>query len=228
MTTFLTDSIENGICFLTESESRHAIKVLRMKNKDDLSIINGNGLYGEGEIIDSSTKKIKIKVHKLKEFKKPVTLTLAFCPTKNNDRNKLIIEKATEIGVTDFFPLISQNSERRKWNSERLEKVLISTIKQSQRFWLPTIHPVEKFNHFIEKNTCKLKFLAHCKKEDKIQLKKISNSLESQVIVIGPEGDFTSEEIELAKVNKYNMVSLGNNRLRTETACIAAVTIMRL
>ena len=228
MTTFLTDSIENGICFLTESESRHAIKVLRMKNKDDLSIINGNGLYGEGEIIDSSTKKIKIKIHTLKEIKKPVPLTLAFCPTKNNDRNKLIIEKATEIGVTDFFPLISQNSERRKWNSERFEKVLISTIKQSQRFWLPTIHPVEKFNHFIEKNSCKLKFLAHCKKEDKIQLKKISNSLESQVIVIGPEGDFTTEEIELAKVNKYNMVSLGNNRLRTETACIAAVTIMKL
>ena len=85
MTTFLTDSIENGICFLTESESRHAIKVLRMKNKDNLSIINGNGLYGEGEIIDSSTKKIKIKIHKLKEFKKPVPLTLAFCPTKNND-----------------------------------------------------------------------------------------------------------------------------------------------
>jgi len=228
VTTFLTDSIENGICFLTESESRHAIKVLRMKNKDNLSIINGNGLYGEGEIIDSSTKKIKIKIRELKEIKKPVPLSLAFCPTKNNDRNKLIIEKATEIGVTDFFPLISQNSERRKWNTERLEKVLISTIKQSQRFWLPTIHPVEKFNHFIEKKSYKLKFLAHCKEGEKIQLKKISNPQESQLIVIGPEGDFTYEEIELAKVNNYNMVSLGNNRLRTETACIAAVTIMKL
>ena len=199
-----------------------------MKNKDNLSIINGNGLYGEGEIIDSSTKKIKIKIRELKEIKKPVPLSLAFCPTKNNDRNKLIIEKATEIGVTDFFPLISQNSERRKLNTERLEKVLISTIKQSQRFWLPTIHPVEKFNHFIEKKSYKLKFLAHCKEGEKIQLKKISNPQESQLIVIGPEGDFTYEEIELAKVNNYNMVSLGNNRLRTETACIAAVTIMKL
>jgi len=228
LTTFLTDSIENGICFLTESESRHAIKVLRMKNKDELSIINGNGLYGKGEIIDSNPKKTKIKIHVLKEIKKPVPLTLAFCPTKNNDRNKLIIEKATEIGVTDFFPIISQNSERRKWKTERLEKVLISTIKQSQRFWIPTIHPTEKFNDFIKKISYKLKFLAHCKEGEKIQLKKNSNSLESQVIVIGPEGDFTSEEIELAKANNYNMVSLGNNRLRTETACIAAVTLMKL
>ena len=228
MTTFLTDSIENGICFLTESESRHAIKVLRMKNKDELSIINGNGLYGKGEIIDSNPKKTKIKIHVLKEIKKPVPLTLAFCLTKNNDRNKLIIEKATEIGVTDFFPIISQNSERRKWKTERLEKVLISTIKQSQRFWTPTIHPTEKFNDFIKKISYKLKFLAHCKAGEKVQLKKNSNSLESQVIVIGPEGDFTSEEIELAKANNYNMVSLGNNRLRTETACIAAVTLMKL
>ena len=228
MTTFLTDSIENGICFLTESESRHAIKVLRMKNKDELSIINGNGLYGEGEIIDSNPKKIKIKIRELKEIKKPVPLTLAFCPTKNNDRNKLIIEKATEIGVTDFFPLISQNSERRKWNTERFEKVLISSIKQSQRFWLPTIHPSEKFNDFIKKTSYKLKFLAHCKEGEKIQLKENSNSLESQVVVIGPEGDFTSEEIELAKINNYKMISLGNNRLRTETACIAAVTLMKL
>ena len=228
MTTFLTDSIENGICFLTESESRHAIKVLRMKNKDELSIINGNGLYGKGEIIDSNPKKTKIKIRELKEIKKPVPLTLAFCPTKNNDRNKLIIEKSTEIGVTDFFPLISQNSERRKWNIERLEKVLISSTKQSQRFWLPTIHPAEKFNDFIKKISYKLKFLAHCKEGEKIQLKKISNSLESQVIVIGPEGDFTSEEIELSKANNYKMISLGNNRLRTETACIAAVTLMKL
>ena len=228
MTTFLTDSIENGICFLTESESCHAIKVLRMKNKDELSIINGNGLYGKGEIIDSNPKKTKIKIHELKKIKKPVPLTLAFCPTKNNDRNKLIIEKATEIGVTDFFPVISQNSERRKWNTERFEKVLISSIKQSQRFWLPTIHPAEKFNDFIKKISYKLKFLAHCKEGRKIQLKKISNSLESQVIVIGPEGDFTSEEIELAKANNYKMISLGNNRLRTETACIAAITLMKL
>ena len=228
MITFLTDSIENGICFLPESESRHAIKVLRMKNKDVLSITNGNGLYGEGEIIDSNPKKIKIKIHKLKEIKKPVPLALAFCPTKNSDRNKLIIEKATEIGVTDFFPLISQNSERRKWNKDRLEKILISSIKQSQRFLLPTIHPLEKFNDFIKKFSYKLKFLAHCKEEKKIQLKKISNPLESQVIVIGPEGDFISEEIELAKANNYKMISLGNNRLRTETACIAAVTLMKL
>ena len=228
MVTFLTDGIENGICFLTESESRHAVKVLRMKNKDELSIINGNGLYGEGEIIDSNPKKTKIKIRDLKKIKKPVPLALAFCPTKNNDRNKLIIEKATEIGVTDFFPIISQNSERRKWNNERFEKVLISSIKQSQRFWLPTIHPVEKFNDFIKKNSYKVKFLAHCKEGEKIQLKKNSNSLESQVIVIGPEGDFTSEEIELANANNYKMISLGNNRLRTETACIAAVTLMKL
>ena len=176
-----------------------------------------------------SSKKIYLKnLPKVKDIETMINLLRSLGSEIKFNRNKLIIEKATEIGVTDFFPIISQNSERRKWNTERFEKVLISSIKQSQRFWLPTIHPAEKFNDFIKKISYKLNFLAHCKEGEKIQLKKISNSLESQVIVIGPEGDFTSEEIELAKANNYKMISLGNNRLRTETACIAAITLMKL
>ena len=230
MTTFLTHQIENNICFLTEIDSHHAIKALRMKNQDICSVINGKGVFANGEIIDANSKKTKVRIHELKKIKKPVTLSLAFCPTKNKDRNSLIIEKATEIGVTDFYPIISQNSERRKWNTERFQKILISSVKQSQRFWLPTIHSTEKFSEFIKNfSSQKLKFLAHCKEEvGKIELKKIANSLETQIIIIGPEGDFTLKEIELSKENNFKMISLGNNRLRTETACIAAVTLMKL
>ena len=112
MTTFIIDSIENGICFLTESESRHAIKVLRMKNKDELAIINGMGLYGEGEIIDSNPKKTKIQIHELKKIKKPVTLTLAFCPTKNNDRLEWFLEKAMVLtfGDVQIFPIVGKQN----------------------------------------------------------------------------------------------------------------------
>tara|TARA_B110000858_G_scaffold182501_1_gene221984 strand:+ start:216 stop:905 length:690 start_codon:yes stop_codon:yes gene_type:complete len=229
LTTFLTQHIENKTCFLTETDSHHAIKVLRMKNEDFLYVIDGKGVLGEGVIIDANSKKTKVKIHQLKKIKKPISLALAFCPTKSNDRNSLIIEKATEIGVTDFYPIISQNSERRKWKTERFEKILVSSVKQSQRFWIPTIHPTEKFNDFVEKlGSAELKFIAHCKDQEKIELRTITNSIETQMIIIGPEGDFTSNEIELAKENNFKMVSLGNNRLRTETACIAAVTLMKL
>ena len=146
-------------------------KGLRMKNRDELSIINGNGLYGEGEIIDSNPKKTKVKIHELKKIKKPVPLTLAFCPTKNNDRNKLIIVKATEIGVTDFFPIISQNSENRKWNTERFEKVLISILNSHKGFGYQQFILSKNLTTLLKK-TLKLKFLAHCKKKDKNSIKK--------------------------------------------------------
>ena len=131
MTTFLTHQIENNICFLTEIDSHHAIKALRMKNQDICSVINGKGVFAKGEIIDANSKKTKIKIHELKKIKKPVTLSLAFCPTKNNDRNSLIIEKATEIGVTEITPIICCHSERKAVKIDRFEKKIQSAMKQS-------------------------------------------------------------------------------------------------
>lgn len=229
MSTFYFENIESETGFLSENDSRHAIKVLRLKNNHPITLINGKGVFGKAEILEAHPKKTKIKVVEIEKKSKPMFLALAFCPTKSNERNSFIIEKATEIGVTDFYPIISQNSERRKWNNSRFEKNLVTTLKQCQRFWIPTIHKIQNFNDFIKRqNLPDLKFLAHCRKESKQKLNLLVNNQKPQIIVIGPEGDFTIEEIALAIKNKFLMIDLGENRLRSETACIAGVSIMKL
>ena len=229
MSTFYLKHIDNDICHLSESDSRHAIKVLRHKKNELISVVNGKGLLAKAKIIDANPKKTKIKVIETKNIKIPTSLGLAFCPTKSNERNSFIIEKATEIGVTDFYPIIAQNSERRKWNKIKFEKILIATLKQSGRYWLPNIHKIETFNDFIIRDELpKLKFLAHCKEGEKLDLKNLADATKHQIVVIGPEGDFTLEEINKSINNKFEMISLGGNRLRTETACIASLSIMKL
>ena len=228
LSTFFLRNIEGDISFLSENDSRHAIKVLRHKNGDQLSIIDGLGIDAIAEILDAHPKKTKIKILKKKNKNKPVQLALAFCPTKSNDRNSFIFEKATEIGVTDFYPIVSQNSERRKWNSEKFKNIMVATLKQSKQFWMPKIYDVQDFNSFIKlEKLPNLKFIAHCKEDQKTSLKSLANNVVPQLILIGPEGDFTSEEITESKINDFQSVNLGENRLRTETACIVSVTMMK-
>ena len=229
MATFFISSTKSDFVILEENDSKHAIKVLRLKNDDLVDIIDGFGTLIRGVIVDAHPKKAKVKILKKEENKKPILLGLAFCPTKNNDRNDWIIEKATEIGVTDFHPIYSQNSERRKFNEDRMRKITISAIKQSGNLWLPKIHPLISFNSFLDQqHIYNHKLMAHCKNGTKSELKKMTNNNVSQIIIIGPEGDFTSEEIENAEKYGFKMISLGINRLRTETACISAITIMKL
>ena len=175
LSTFFLRNIEGDISFLSENDSRHAIKVLRHKNGDQLSIIDGLGIDAIAEILDAHPKKTKIKILKKKNKNKPIQLALAFCPTKSNDRNSFIFEKASEIGVTDFYPIVSQNSERRKWNETKYEKILIASLKQSGRHWLPNIHGIGTYNSFISREELpNLKFLAHCKDRLKLNLKKLT------------------------------------------------------
>jgi 16S rRNA (uracil1498-N3)-methyltransferase len=148
-------------------------------------------------------------------------------PTKNNDRTEWFLEKAIEIGITHFIPLICENSERKKFNTERWNKVAISALKQSQRLWLPAISAPIKLNEFVKENTYKHRFIAHCEDGDKKDLKDYSDITKDQLTIIGPEGDFSPNEIELALNNSFTAVSLGDNRLRTETAGIVACTIMK-
>ena len=228
LSTFFLRNIEGDISFLSENDSRHAIKVLRHKNGDQLSIIDGLGIDAIAEILDAHPKKTKIKILKKKNKNKPIQLALAFCPTKSNDRNSFIFEKATEIGVTDFYPIVSQNSERIKWNSEKFKNIMVATLKQSKQFWMPKIYDVQDFNSFIKlEKLPNLKFIAHCKEDQKTSLKSLANNVVPQLILIGPEGDFTSEEITESKINDFQSVNLGENRLRTETACIVSVTMMK-
>jgi len=228
LSTFFLRNIEGDISFLSENDSRHAIKVLRHKNGDQLAIKDGLGIDAIAEILDAHPKKTKIKILKKKNKNKPVQLALAFCPTKSNDRNSFIFEKATEIGVTDFYPIVSQNSERRKWNSEKFKNIMVATLKQSKQFWMPKIYDVQDFDAFVKlEKLPNLKFIAHCKEDQKTSLKSLANNVVPQLILIGPEGDFTSEEITESKINDFQSVNLGENRLRTETACIVSVTMMK-
>ena len=228
LATFFVNNINENHILLDENDSKHAIKVLRLKKGDIIDIINGIGIRAKGEIIENHPKKTTIRLFDKIHFPKPTTLSLAFCPTKSNDRNDWIIEKGTEIGVTDFHPIYSQNSERRKWNYNRMKKVSISAIKQSGNLWLPTIHEESNFESFVKSvNKLDLKFIAHCREKNAAPLMKLVNSLKKQLIIIGPEGDFTKEEISFAANYGFKNVSLGKNILRTETACIVSIAKMK-
>ena len=229
LATFFATDINGSHILLDENDSKHAIKVLRLKKGDVINIINGIGIRAKGEIIENHPKKTTVRLFDKIHFPKSTTLSLAFCPTKNNDRNDWIIEKATEIGATDFYLIYSQNSERRKINLERIKKITVSALKQSGNLWLPKIHGLINYKEFINNNlSIQNKFIAHCKDSKKNELTTLVKSNESQLLVIGPEGDFTLEEINLAEEKGFKMVSIGENRLRTETACITGVSLLKL
>ena len=229
LATFFVNDINENHIILDENDSKHAIKVLRLKKGDVIDIINGSGIRAKGEIIENHPKKTTVRLFDKIHFPKLTTLSLAFCPTKNNDRNDWIIEKATEIGVTDFYLIYSQNSERRKINHERIKKITVSALKQSGNLWLPKIHGLMNYKEFINNNlSIQNKFIAHCKGSKKNELTTLVKSSEPQLLVIGPEGDFTLEEINLAEEKGFKMVSIGENRLRTETACITGISLLKL
>ena len=227
MHTFFTQNIANEVT-LSEIESKHAVKVLRLDSGSVVRIIDGKGSEARGKISDAHPKRCQIKIKSIVYKEKPTCeIAIALAPTKNNDRTEWFLEKAIEIGITHFIPLICENSERRKFNTERWNKVAISAMKQSQRLWLPEISVPIKLNEFVKKNTYKNRFIAHCEVSDKKELKDYADITKDQLIIIGPEGDFSPNEIELALKNTFTPVSLGDNRLRTETAGIVACTIMK-
>ena len=227
MHTFFTQKISNEVT-LSEIESKHAIKVLRMASGSVVRIIDGKGSVGQGEISNAHPKRCQIQIDSIVYKEKPTCeIAIAMAPTKNNDRTEWFLEKAIEIGITHFIPLICENSERKKFNTERWNKVAISALKQSQRLWLPEISVPIKLNEFVKENTYKNRFIAHCEDSDKKELKDYADITKDQLIIIGPEGDFSPNEIELALKNSFTAVSLGDNRLRTETAGIVACTIMK-
>ena len=228
MTTFYINQVLKDIVFLNEINSRHAIKSLRLKKGDHIKVVNGNGDLFYSEILDPHPKKTELSILKKESYKKETPLILAFSPTKNNDRNEWVIEKGVEIGMTECYPIFSQNSERRKWNKERMDKIAISAMKQSGRFWLTKIHEPMNIESFLKINHPNKKFIAHCKSLKKESIHKLSNACKPQLILIGPEGDFTEKEIKMAEKNKFTPVNLGNNRLRTETACIASIALLKL
>jgi 16S rRNA (uracil1498-N3)-methyltransferase len=206
-----------------KEESKHIVKVLRKKEGDLLTITNGRLELFNVEITIADTKKclVKIKsiIHKKKHHYK---LHIAIAPTKMNDRMEWFLEKATEIGIDEITPVFCNNSERKIIKKERFEKIIQSAMKQSLQTHLPKLNEPKNFSEFITQEFEGEKFIAHCEELEKKQLKSLIHPNKNYIILIGPEGDFSLKEIELALKNNFTPVAIGNTRLRTETAGIVA------
>lgn len=207
----------------SKEESRHIIKVLRKSVGDILKITNGKGwlFFAEISLADIKNCIAKITTSELQP-KRAYHIHLAVAPTKMNDRYEWFLEKATEIGIDTITPIFCDNSERRVIKVERYEKILQSAMKQSLSCYLPKLEPAQSFKTFINKKFSGQKFIAHCEETTKKSLKNELKTKEDVIILIGPEGDFSTTEIELALSNDFVPTTLGNTRLRTETAAIVA------
>jgi len=211
---------------LNEIESNHAVKVMRSKIGDTILVINGEGQESVCKLLDTHPKHCRLAVVSSHFEDQPIKkVSIAIAPTKSNDRIEWFLEKATEIGVIEVFPLLCKNGERGKINYDRWEKIVISAVKQSKRKWKPIIHPAISLKDLIKLPFEGEKLIAYC---EQIPDKKITDytTSKSALLLIGPEGDFTNEEVKLAIENHFTPVSLGNNRLRTETAGVVGVTLL--
>lgn len=224
MNIFYTPDITKPEYTLTETESKHCIRVLRMQNGDLIHLINGKGSFFEAEIVNAHPKRCLVSIRNEKpEFeKRNYYLHMAVAPTKNIDRYKWFLEKATEIGVDKITPLICFHSQRRQLNIEKLNLTITSAVKQSIKAYHPVLSNPVDFNTFIKTVNTDNKFITHCAEGEKQLLTDAYKTNQSALIMIGPEGDFSDLEIELAKKNGFNEISLGKSRLRTETAAIVA------
>lgn len=210
-------------CTFDKEESRHITKVLRKKEGDTLQITNGKGLFFKAKITVASIKNCLAIIEEInKSRKRPYNLHLAVAPTKMNDRYEWFLEKATEIGISEITPIICEHSERKVIKEDRYEKVLQSAMKQSLQAYLPKLNPVIVFSEFIQQKFKGQKLIAHCEETDKKSLKSQLKTGEDYTILIGPEGDFSVKEIETALHHDFIPVTLGNTRLRTETAAVVA------
>ncbi|WP_299126925.1 16S rRNA (uracil(1498)-N(3))-methyltransferase [uncultured Winogradskyella sp.] len=206
-----------------KDESRHIVKVLRKKIGDALHITNGKGWLFEATLTLADLKHCCVTItSKRLQPKRNFNLHLAVAPTKMNDRYEWFLEKATEIGIEEITPIICDNSERKIVKLERFEKIIQSAMKQSLQYYLPKLNKPVHFKDFITKDVSDHKFIAHCEDTNKKSLKSQLTKENDITILIGPEGDFSPIEIELALKANYIPITLGTTRLRTETAAITA------
>ena len=223
-------AVLSDTCVLDEAESAHLTKVLRKRENDELFVFDGKGKLFEARIENVGKKEATIFVTRLVEVEeqgKP-RLHIAIAPSKNTERLEWFAEKATEIGITEITPLICKHSERKELRPDRIEKILLGASKQSMKLTIPVLNPVIKFEAFIKSvKAAERKFIAYCD-EKSVHLKDAYHGGFDAVILIGPEGDFTREEVVLAEQNEFETVSLGKSRLRLETAGIYAATVFNL
>lgn len=227
---FYTKRLENGFAIFEEEEARHLKTVLRKQHGDLLHLTDGQGFFYEAELNETGKHQVLARIVSKTAVPAPMEqgLHLAIAPTKLTERLEWFLEKATEIGVGQITPLICQRSERDTLRLDRLEKILVSAMKQSLRAWLPKLNPPTKFKDFVAQANEAQKCIAWCSPEPLPHLKNSIAAAQSTVICIGPEGDFTPDEVQLALSKGFQGVSLGQTRLRTETAGLFAVSVFHL
>ncbi|WP_452231208.1 MULTISPECIES: 16S rRNA (uracil(1498)-N(3))-methyltransferase [unclassified Lacinutrix] len=218
------DITENTTEFsFNKEESKHIVKVLRKSVDQTLQITNGKGWLFTAQITIADIKNCVVRIMDKKlQAKKNYNLHLAVAPTKMNDRYEWFLEKATEIGIDSITPIICDHSERKIIKPERFEKIIQSATKQSLSCYVPKLNPAIGFKDFIKQDFSGDLFIAHCEETDRKSLKNELNPKQDITILIGPEGDFSVKEIEIAIQHKFIPVTLGETRLRTETAAIVA------
>ncbi len=223
---FYTPNIHTSTYTLSEEESKHCIKALRMKENDLIYLVDGKGGFYESRIVDAHPKKTMVEVLdvKLNYGQRKYRLHVAISPLKVLDRFEWFLEKATEIGIDMITPIITQRSEKKQVNIDRCNKIIESAMKQSIKAYHPILNDVIDFSSFISKEHSEPnKLIAHCMDSEKVELSKYSSQSESNfLILIGPEGDFSKSEIDMATDRGFLPIGLGTSRLRTETAAIVA------
>ncbi|MCF8381862.1 MAG: 16S rRNA (uracil(1498)-N(3))-methyltransferase [Bacteroidales bacterium] len=229
MQLFYANQMIDGSAYLDETESGHCIRVLRKKKGDEIRFTDGKGKYYSGIITQDNPRQCILKVPGKGEelVKHNYNLHIAIAPTKNIDRFEWFVEKAVEIGVDSITPLLCRYSERKKLRSDRLEKIIISAMKQSIKAHLPVLHPLTAFKDFAgAEYSDSEKLIAHLEETKRTELIRMKPRNSNYIVLIGPEGDFHTDEINLAFKNDFQAVSLGHSRLRTETAGVAVCQII--
>ena len=214
---------------LDEDTSRHVVQVLRMKEGEKLNLTDGKGNLITAEVIDAHKKHCAVNVLESRLMPQASRkITIAISLLKNTNRFEWFLEKATEIGVSEIIPLICERTEKQKFRFDRMKGICISSMLQSQQTWLPILSEPKQFDDMvIQQFDQQQKFIAHCDESSVKKQLSTFQSFNSSIILIGPEGDFTKDEIKLALENNFIPVSLGETRLRTETAGIVAASLLR-
>lgn len=232
MKRFFANNIQSNSIYLENEEAQHCIKVLRCRIGDVVEVLNGNGILYQGTISVLQKNEVQISIDKIvkQETENPNKLSIAICPTKNPARLEWFVEKATEIGIANIYPIISERTEKPTIKFERLNTIILSAAKQSGQLFFPKLHEISSLkNSFSNFQTAEFSnyFIAYC--EDKKQhFANVYKKDTTALLLIGPEGDFTKEEIQTAINKNYTPVSLGNSILRVETAGVFACSIVSM
>lgn len=226
---FYQPNISQGVLYLDPEESRHCTKVLRKRAGDTLHVTDGKGFLHTCKITDANPDKCVFKIESSEQEKpKNFRIHIAIAPTKNPDRTEWFVEKAIEIGVDEISFLACENSERTTVKTERIEKLAISALKQSLKTTFTKIHSIRTLQEFISASSSSEKFIAYVDQANPYELFQVAKPKNSYTVLIGPEGDFSPDELELALKQGYKKVALGPSRLRTETAGVVACHTLNL